>query len=207
MKLLHLSFIILFVSALGVPAGACCPPVLLTIDDNNPCDVVITATGAFAALCDSSTTEGDGIDLLHFFPNAVPETDPISCSTLTPSGNCTVPYNDWFTDDASGCRVDLNLFTDGSDATQEFSRCVAAFLGSFTIDLSSFDGNLPCLNDEGCIMVGYSSSEEGSGAIIGRWVVVPESSSYGFLATLALAGTVISRKLFLNRNRPPVAKV
>ncbi len=170
--------------------------VLLIINDSDPSNVTITATGAFAFTNDSSTNENEGVDLLEFFTAPVAILPPGSPASpgLSPTGDG--PYTQWQADDYSGSLVDLNISTDTSGPeTQTFTTTSPAFTGSATLDLSSFSADLPSLGSSGLIVSGNSNN---NGDIIGDWEVedvpVPEPSQYGWGVLLATLGFVTWRR-------------
>jgi hypothetical protein len=174
------------------------PPILLTIDDSNPSDVIITTTGAFADTYDTKSNEQEGIELLNFFTHSLELSDPIHWGSLTPSGRDTVPYNSWGIDDASGCNHDLHLWaSDGREITQQFATHESAFKGTYTINLCEYAAELPGAGTTGDILAGDSKY----GDIIGRWeiVCVPEPSQYGMWVALAVVGAFGYRRFFVNR--------
>ena len=204
MNLRKIASTILVAAALGTSAHASssCLPVLLTIDISDPSAVKITSTGLNAGANDRCTSENDGIDLESFFSSPVSiETDPPACGNLTPSGCGTIPYDTWDSDNASGCNVDLNLYStacDADDILQKFSKCDIAFDGTLTLDLSDYICELPGVGDCGVIIAGYSDNE---GNVIGLWKVictpVPEPSQYGLGIALALIALAVSRRTSL----------
>jgi len=207
MKLRAFGLAILFIASfdLSAKAGGVCLPLLLTIDDSNPCAVTITATGSDAAIFDCSSNESQGVDLLRLFTSPVEVADPTGCGTLIPSGGC-LAYNSFIPSDASGCDVDLNLYSsacNASDITQRFSTCSSAFTGTWTIDLSQFACELPCVGASGDIIVGNGCG--GSGDTLGLWEIVdapvPEPSQYGFFISLALIGLIGFRRFSAARRQ------
>jgi len=200
MNLRSLGLIGVLVAAFGGSAYAfAVEPVLLTIDLTDPCNAVITATGAFSSTDDSSTVEGAGVDLNNFLVFS-PEGSSTSSSygSLTPSGAET-SYDTVGLDNASGSWVDLNLYVSGGSVeTQSFSSTSSAFTGTWTVDLSQYVGELPSVGTTGNIMAGFSRTE---GSTIGLWeiVSVPEPSQYGLYAFLGFAALIGWRRLSTSR--------
>lgn len=202
MNLRTLALSLLFGAVLGGSAQASCLPVLLTIDISDPCAVKITATGLDSGAWSKNTNENSGIDLENFFSYPISVGgDSSICGDLTPNGCNTIPYDSWVVDNASGCNVDLNLYSSDECASylvQKFSSCFSAFSGTAILDLSEFACELPSVGTYGEILSGYSRRE---GAVIGLWEVictpVPEPSQYGFGLVLALAGLFVWRRVSL----------
>jgi hypothetical protein len=167
---------------------------LLTIDDSNPADVIITATGLNPSN-GATNAVSSGVDLLAFFTIDVNYTSgntPLT-GTLT-GGNSGVAYDGAVRDNqstAGGANVDLNLFVSpgpNSGSLQTFDPSQPAFTGFFALDLSALDVlSLPTLGTSGNIISGYSG---GVGPIIGTWVVVPEPTTTGLTVFGSLAAGI-----------------
>jgi len=149
--------------------------ILLTIDDSNPSDTIITATGNFPATSVSPGLIADGVDLAGLFTSSVGFTDfTVASSSLTTGDGSSGPiFTQASGDNYSLQNVDLNLYQNNTPDTISFTAGQAAFTGTLTLNLSSTP--LPAIGSMGNIVTGYSGSE--SNTLIGQWEVVPEPST------------------------------
>ncbi len=212
MRLIHTSLFLL--SAVAAQAA-----VLIQIDVSDATNVTFAATGSFADVDNSLYTTNDGVDLMAFFTG-----DSASAQALVPipiglegmSGGFTAAgvqdaYNSWVRDNVTkGMNIDLNLYFElgGNEATaavplaasapkpvglQLFSTTSAAFTGTGSIDFTTESQFLPQIGASGEIRPGYS--DIGLGASIGRWLVIPEPSTYAILLGAGvLAAAAIARR-------------
>ena len=165
--------------------------VLLTINDNNPSAVTITATGNFSSINTPSVFEYTGIDLVGFFL-FVPTTGGYFTGTLTPLGS-TNSYNFFTDDNYSSIYIDMNIRNSTLDR-QVFSTTSAAFTGSATLDMSADARSLPNEGASGWILDGVQGANQG---VIGDWKVVnavPEPSTYALLGLGALVLVIACRR-------------
>jgi hypothetical protein len=181
-----------------LPAFLRAQDILLTIDDSNPANVIITATGNNATVFNSNTTQYDGSELLNFFTTALDGNydSSLSSGTLTPSGTSgIVPYDSFYVDNYSGGNVDLNFYYYGSGSgdpgesvEQQFSPFLAAYTGTATADLSNESAFLPAVGAQGNVLSGWSGNV---GAVIGQWQVVPEPADTGLAVGLGTLSAVL----------------
>jgi hypothetical protein len=177
---------------------------LLTVDDTDVSNVVITATGAFAGQASSTTIANEGVTLLGFFTS---DETGVSATTLPNStlqgGGTAVSYDDFAAINFSGGTpaLDANLYVDsgnlGQGSTQTFTTTSAAFTGTWTIDLSALgvsDAALPANGATGEI---FSGDANNPGVEIGTYDVVqtPEPTT----VSLALVGFAITGVAVLRR--------
>ncbi len=210
MRLIHLSLLLL--SAVAAQAA-----VLIQIDVSDAANVTFTATGSFAEIANSDYPTNDGVDLMAFFTGGseiAAALVPIPIGLERVGGSLTAAgaqdaYNNWTRDNVTkDMNIDLNLYFEvgGSEATaavplaasaqkpvgfQLFSTNSAAFTGTGFIDFTTESQYLPQIGASGEIRPGYS--DNGLGSSIGRWLVIPEPSTYalllgaGVLAVAAIA--------------------
>ena len=202
------SGIAIFLGA-GVEKSFAIPsPILLTIDDSNPSAVVFSTTGLAPGVNDSTRIESSGVDLFSFF-SANQSTlfgQSLSGSTLS-GGNSGVSYNDIRGDNFStsgGNSFDLRLYVDGSSPgagnTQAFSVTQPAFIGTWTLDLTSLGVSpsaLPSPGTRGDIFSGFSGDQ---GTLLGQWEIasVPEPGA----GSLFVLGSVLAFALNRRRRAP-----
>lgn len=167
--------------------------ILINIYEGNPSAVQFTAVGN-NAFANSTVNSAFGVDLISYFTIA-PSTVAAASVTgnLIPTGT-TAAYNQWIPDSLHvASNVNLNLYNTSNPQNQVFTNTSRAFTGTAVIDLSSVLADLPPTGASGTITSGDILSP---GALIGRWVVVPEPSVKSQLAlgAMALAGLALIRR-------------
>jgi hypothetical protein len=188
--------------------------ILLTINDLDASNVIITATGT-APSQNASGTFGDGVDLLDFLTTAqTGGAGPFTTSLSTGDLSEGQTLDSFFVDDLTSttgvfANVSLNLFNSTTGGTETFTSGVggaAAFTGTLTLDLTGFA--LPTDGTTGDIITGFDGSPSGEGGAgitpntqIGQWEVVngtvaaPEPSTW-LLMSVGLAILVCFRARF-----------
>lgn len=165
--------------------------VLLTVDISNPANVTVTATGANAAVNDSSAQDFLGFTLIGFLTGDSNALTGVG-GTLEADG-ADGPYDQVFAlDYAAGdlsAGPDLNLFVSAGSGTQIFSTSSPAFTGVLAGNLSVFAALLPSSGHSGAIQVGGGPS----GSVLGTYTVVPEPSTF-LLATATWGISLIFRR-------------
>jgi len=162
--------------------------ILLTIDDSNPSDTIISATGNFPETSVSPGLIADGVDLVGLFTSSVGlgNFTVLSSSLTTGDGSSGPIFTQASGDNYSLQDVDLNLYQNNTPDTISFTAGQAAFTGTLTLDLSS--APLPPVGSPGNIVTGYSGNYPNN-TLIGQWEVVPEPSTWilmlGCLGVLA----------------------
>jgi MYXO-CTERM domain-containing protein len=166
--------------------------ILINIYEGNPSAVqfVAVSNNAFA---NSIVNSAFGVDLIGYFTIAPTVASAPVTGNLIPTGT-TAAYNQWIPDNLHAANnVDLNLYNTSNPQNQVFTNTARAFTGTAVIDLSAFLANLPPTGASGTISSGDILAP---GALIGRWVVVPEPSVKAQLAlgAMALAGLALIRR-------------
>jgi hypothetical protein len=166
--------------------------ILININEANPSAVQFITTGAnsFAA---SSVNNLFGVDLISYFTIAPAAAAGAVTGTLIPTGTTTA-YNEWFPDNLTVVNnVDLNMYVTSTSQVQAFVTTSPAFTGTAIVNLSSLLADLPITGASGNI---YSGDIRSPGALIGRWVVVPEPSVEAQLAlgAMVFAGLALVRR-------------
>lgn len=189
---------LVFTAILVAPANATAA-ILLAIDVSDSNAVTFTATGERPSSSTSSKKFIDGITLGEFF-RIEPESSSFTISgTLTPAFFAGSPsYTRLALVGASDLNIYVNSANPQSGSSQFFQTGVAAFTGSFTVDMSSIAYSMPLAGTQGTLHAGYG----GSVVAIGNWsAVVPEPGQWelgalfgvGLLAFRALRGRLQSR--------------
>jgi hypothetical protein len=174
------------------------PPYLLTVNDANPANVIVTATGVNSLANTTGQTANNGVNLLGFFgqDEVNMSTGQFPSGTLT-GGSLTTTYDSVSSDNQStsgGAFLDLSLSLDiaspQSGQAENFSTASPAFTGTWSfdlVDLGTSPSALPAPGQEGNILAGDSTNP---GQIIGEWEIVPAPEP-GVVSLLAV-GTLIS---------------
>ena len=180
--------------------------VLLTIDDSDISNVVITATGSFAGQDSSGKIATFGVDLLGFFTgNQAGVSGTLLSNSTLQGGGSEVSYDDFAADNYStGTEtfLDANLYVDstalGSSNPQNFTTTTPAFTGTWTIDLSSLGVSLAALPGNGSSGLIVSGDSQSPGVQIGTYDVVqtvPEPTTIGLaLVGFAITGVAVLRR-------------
>ncbi|TVQ62434.1 MAG: hypothetical protein EA379_05255 [Phycisphaerales bacterium] len=182
--------ILAIVAATGLAATAANAqqgPVLLIVDNTDASNVTFIATGAAAAVNDSSASIIGGVSLLNLFADAGFATggSQVIGGDLSPNGtanNYNRILNGIGTLGASG----LNLWTSGASAPtgQSFTTTDPAFTGATT----GFDFSGVLFNSSGDIVIGDTAGIPGSGAVLGTWQLIPTPGAAGLFAIAGLIG-------------------
>lgn len=173
-----------------VAGSAASAQVLLEVDITDPSAVVITATGAAAAL-DSAASVVSGATLADIF------TADFTLGTANnPTGDLVgggsgVAYNRSFNNTTTVGRLSLNLWvTGGGGASASFTTADPAFTGSATLDLSG--ASLAAIGSRGSVWSDDAPfGNPSQGAIIGEFLIVPAP---GAAALLGLGGLAMVRR-------------
>ncbi len=189
----------------SLPFGKASAQVVMTVDFSDLSAVKFTATGVASAIDYSNQWSFyEGIALLNFFTAPVNVQDIAigapGSSTLTDSANnvsaATIfsglsSWNDahpsFYPNNGTGS--DVTLWGDSS-AKMTFSISASAFYGEAVFDLSSsnFTGVFPSVGTTGDVVIW-----NGNGTL-GTWTVIPEPSTYSFVAGLCALGLLTLRR-------------
>jgi hypothetical protein len=167
--------------------------ILININEANPSAVQFIAVGA-NSFANSSVYNLFGVDLISYFTAAPVAVAGSATGTLTPAGTATA-YTTWIPDNLQNAanNVDLNLYVTSNPQLEAFTTSSTAFTGTAVINLSSLLANLPATGASGNI---YSGNISSPGALIGRWVVVPEPAVEAQVAmgVMVFAGLALVRR-------------
>ncbi|MEM1356332.1 MAG: PEP-CTERM sorting domain-containing protein [Planctomycetota bacterium] len=173
--------------AMVVPSTQASAGTVLLVEVDGTSTIVIRATGASSLVDDSSTTVSAGVSLIDLFPSDFfPIIAPPTSGDLAVNGT-TYPNVFGNLDPPLSAR-DLNITSVSQSSTQQFTTTAPAFTGSLDVELFTTNP-LPVEGTIGNVIVG--DSQDGSGAVIGQFLVVPEPTS---LALLGMGGLLIARR-------------
>lgn len=159
--------------------------VVLNVNVSDPANLVITATGAASSISDTALL-ASGVTLKDFFTATMSQFGSFA-------GNLSVvgsgfPFDNWSFDSTIG--TGLNLYsTQGT--TYSVTLGVSPFSGEGSTDFTAWVASLPVSGATGDVLIGESSA---GANIIGQWVAVPEPSSYGIAAGVALIAFAAQRR-------------
>jgi hypothetical protein len=179
--------------------------VLLTVDDTDVSNVVITANSSFAGQASSTTTANNGISLIGFFvSNETGVSGTIIPNSTLQGGGTGISYDDFAAINYAGgppVSLDANLYVDhtdlGAQTVQNFTTASDAFTGTWTIDLSALGVSSAALPGNGATGSIFSGDANNPGVQIGTYDVVqtPEPTTAGLgLVGFAITGVAVLRR-------------
>ncbi|MEM6394182.1 MAG: PEP-CTERM sorting domain-containing protein [Planctomycetota bacterium] len=173
--------------ALAVSANPLSAGTVLFVEVDGTSTIVIRATGASSLVDDSSTTASSGVSLLDLFPSGFfPIIAPFTAGDLAVNGT-TYPNVFGNLDPPLSAR-DLNIASVFQSGPQQFTTTAPAFTGLLDVELFTTNP-LPVEGTVGNVIVG--DGQDGSGAVIGQFIVVPEPTS---LTLLGLTSLLVARR-------------
>ncbi|GAB4544086.1 MAG: hypothetical protein Tsb0013_00890 [Phycisphaerales bacterium] len=181
-----------FVALTGASAAAQQLPVLLEINVADPSAVVITPTGNAATVMQTVGSVA-GFTMTDLFATdfSIGFVTPDEAGTLMAPG-MPGPYNRIANDFGAGNvdANDLNIWASGVGGEQQWTTSVAAFSGTWTLDLTG--ALFPAPGTRGDIWSDDSpNSDPPQGAILGAYIITPAP---GAGALLAMGGVMLTRR-------------
>jgi hypothetical protein len=157
-------------------------PVLLMVDNTDPSNVLISATGAAPAV-NGSVGVISGVTLMGLFGGAginLPITTVVGGNLA--GGGSAFAYNRGGNAFGTLSANDLNIWVTGGSGNQNFNVANPAFVGVMT---GNYAG--ATFNDSGEIRLGDTIS----GVVLGQWRLIPTP---GALALFGVAGMAATRR-------------